>query len=295
MLVLLAPLCRAESPVFAVREMRVDFSPFTIVANPGETLVLPLLSGTLQGADLKAPEPVEAELALESLTLVAPEAPGFYPVALELPDGNTRQIQLFVTVPAEAIEDEYLNGYRMGPAPPGHHRYPELYRAPEGFIEVSEALLDTRLSPHFTLRQFLCKQKSDYPKYIALKESLLVLLEGLLGAVRERGYAVETFGIISGYRTPWYNKRIGNVPNSRHVYGDAMDFYIDLDGDGRMDDLDGDGIQGRGDVDLLAEIAEEYMTRPGNSLVYGGVGRYGKTSRHGGFIHVDTRGYAARW
>ena len=85
------------------------------------------------------------------------------------------------------------------------------------------------------------------------------------------------------------------MPNSRHVYGDAMDLYVDLDGDGLLDDLDGDGDRDRADVDILADIAEEYMTRPGNSLVYGGVGRYRKTHRHGGFVHVDTRGYAARW
>ena len=71
--------------------------------------------------------------------------------------------------------------------------------------------------------------------------------------------------------------------------------FVDVDGDGRMDDLDGDGDQDLVDVALLAEIADEFMRRPGNSLIFGGVGRYGKTSRHGGFVHVDTRGYAARW
>ena len=74
-----------------------------------------------------------------------------------------------------------------------------------------------------------------------------------------------------------------------------MDLFIDLDSDGKMDDLNRDGVHNRNDVDLLANLAEEFMSRPENRPVYGGVGRYGKTHRHGGFVHVDTRGYAARW
>ena len=47
---------------------------------------------------------------------------------------------------------------------------------------------------------------------------------------------------MSGYRTPFYNRSIGNQTRfSRHVYGDAADIYADDDGDGKMDDLDGDG------------------------------------------------------
>ena len=34
---------------------------------------------------------------------------------------------------------------------------------------------------------------------------------------------------------------------------------------------------------------------PENASLVGGVGRYRMTSRHGGFVHVDTRGYSARW
>lgn len=275
--------------------MVVAYSPFSVIAQPGEELVLPVHNGSLARAVIAAPAGVEWVLADSNLQIVAPVNPGLYPVSLTLVDGEVRDINLFVTVPASAIENEQLNGYQMGPAPPGHPRYPELYRAPTGFIEVTEDILDVRMSPHFTLRQFLCKQESDYPKYVAMKESLLVLLEGLLAAVNERGYPAQTFGVISGYRTPWYNRKIGNVPNSRHVYGDAMDLYIDVDRDGKMDDLNRDGRYDREDVVLLAEIADEFMRRPGNSLVYGGVGRYGKTSRHGGFVHVDTRGYAARW
>lgn len=292
LLLLLVHAVRADVPPITVRGLAVNYSPFTIIAMPGEAVDIGAPAGhslVLDGKPTGSPTGA-------GLVFSAPAQPGDYRLGLANSDGaSAMELQLLVTVPAAAVVAEALNDYRMGPPPPGHKTYPELYRAPAGFIEVTEDNLDLRLSPHFTLRQFLCKQQGGYPKYVALKESLLVLLEGLLGAVRERGYDASTFGVISGYRTPWYNKKIGNVPNSRHVYGDAMDIYVDVDGDGRMDDLNGDGLHDQRDVDILAAIAEEFMARPGNALLYGGIGRYDKTGRHGGFVHVDTRGYGARW
>ena len=50
---------------------------------------------------------------------------------------------------------------------------------------------------------------------------------------RAAGIDASTFRILSGYRTPFYNRSIGNETHySRHVYGDAADIYVDEDGDG---------------------------------------------------------------
>lgn len=271
--------------------MAVSYSPATLVATPGERVQL----GLATGLQVSLESAVIGSANESGWLLEAPLEPGLYVLQVAGHGSQAMTINLLVTVPASEIEEGWLNGYRMGPPPPGHPRFPGLYQPPQGFIEVTEDLLELPLTPHFRLRQFLCKQVSGYPKYLALDESLLVLLEGLLGAVRDRGYAVDTFGVISGYRTPWYNRRIGNVANSRHVYGDAMDFYVDADGDGLMDDLNRDGKRNRADVDLLATIAEEYMAAQDSASLRGGVGRYGKTARHGGFVHVDTRGFTARW
>jgi len=219
-------------------------------------------------------------IAVASQAFAAPKAATY-----ELPQG----------ISAAEVIDGYLNNYQIGKSPPSSNKYPLLYGEPGPFIEVTPGNMNNKVSPHFTLGQFLCKQEADFPKYIVLQQPLLVLLEGLIGAVRAAGYPVETFGVISGYRTPYYNKRIGNVPNSRHIYGDAMDFFIDLDGDGRMDDLNGDGKNNRADVDILFEIVKAFKRRPENLDLVGGVGRYYQASHHGGFIHVDTRGYKARW
>ena len=227
--------------------------------------------------------------------LTAPETPGIY--ALEMAhsgSGEVMGLNLFVAVPASRMEGEYLNGYRIGRYPPARKNRSD-YDPPRGFFEVTADNADTRLSPHFTLRQFVCKQEATYPRYVVIRESLLVLLEGLLEDVRSRGYDVDTFGVISGYRTPWYNRKIGNVPYSRHVYGDAMDIFIDVDRDGLMDDINGDGLRNRQDIDRFFGIVEAFKARPENSRLIGGIGRYGRTSRHGGFVHMDTRGYRARW
>ncbi len=281
---------RAQVPVVKIRGLAVDFSPAVLVASPGESVHLGMdssLEVSMAGAPAGARE-------AGGWLLQVPVEPGLYPLRVSGGAGEMR-INLLVTVPATEIVDGRLNGYRMGPAPPGNPRLAKFYSPPTGFIEVTEDMLDLQLTPHFQLRQFLCKQRSGYPKYLALRESLLVLLEGLLGAVRERGYAVDTFGVISAYRTPWYNRKIDNVANSRHVYGDAMDLFVDADGDGKMDDLNRDGRRDKADVELLAGIAEAYMAGSGQQQLHGGVGRYRKNARHGGFVHVDTRGFSARW
>ena len=278
-----------------VRGFTIDYSPFTLVAQAGEELRLGLTNSASGNLRLSSGEEEFGRQEAVGWVFEAPDSPGHYSLRVSAGDGAVTQLNLFVVVPASEVVDEKLRGYRLGPPPPGHNKFPHLYVPPSGYIEVTPQLLDIQLTPHFRLRQFLCKQQSDYPKYLVLKESLLVLLEGLLQSVRDEGYAIETFGVISGYRTPWYNRQIGNVPNSRHVYGDAMDLFVDIDGDGNMDDLDRDGDRDRDDVTVLFDIATRFMAQPGNAALVGGIGRYGRTGRHGGFVHIDTRGYAARW
>lgn len=201
------------------------------------------------------------------------------------------------SLPASDIVDGKLNGYTIGPAPTAHPRpeYSHFYVPPTKFIEVRPGNKSTAVSEHFRLEQFLCKQESEFPKYVVLQPSLLELLERLVDELNRAGFPVETFGVISGYRTPAYNRRIGNVPNSRHLYGDAMDFYVDLDRNGRLDDLNKDGRMDKSDVDFLYELVDTFLRRPENADLVGGLGRYYPNSRHGGYIHVDTRGFLSRW
>ena len=222
----------------------MQYEVFSLFMQPGESLQLMTGAGekgaflTLEGAPFGTPGPT-------GWTVTAPKTPGLYPLLAGADGRDGSRINLFVAVPAGRMTGERLNGYRIGRYPAPRAGRPN-YGAPPGFFEVNADNVDTRISPHFTLRQFLCKQESDYPKYVVIRESLLVLLERLLDDVRAEGYDIETFGVISGYRTPWYNRRIGNVPYSRHLYGDAMDIFIDGNRDGLMDDINADGVRNRG-------------------------------------------------
>jgi hypothetical protein len=285
----------AQPLAIGIRGHLVQQGVFSLFVGPGEELRLDLESYDTGNLQLYLGAQAYGSAGTGHWTLHAPEAPGLYQLRLEhKATGGSSLLNLFVGRSLPSGE-EALQDYFIGPPPPDHSKYPAFYREPQLYFEVTEENVDTRLSEHFTLRQFLCKQESGYPKYITLRESLLVLLEGLVQAIQQAGYPVETLGVISGYRTPYYNKSIGNVPNSRHVYGDAMDFFVDADGDGAMDDLNNDGERNRADVDLLYRIVESYKQRAKNMLLIGGVGRYYQATHHGGFVHVDARGFRARW
>lgn len=232
----------------------------TLTALPGETI-------TLQAMDRR-------------WNWTAPGAPGLYPIHVVSDDQrDSLIIQAFVLVPYSQLRGEYINGYRIG-------RYPT--RPPAGFIEVTRANENTFVSPHFRLKQFVCKQSGGYPKYIVLNEQLLQKLEQLLEQANLAGYAASTFYVMSGYRTPAYNHAIGNVPFSRHTWGAAADIFIDENHDGRMDDLNGDGRSDVRDAEVLYRLFEQ-------SGVEGGMGKYHPTAAHGPFVHVDVRNRRARW
>jgi len=210
--------------------------------------------------------------------------------------GDSITLNVFVMVPYNQLKGEYLGGYRIGKYPAIPYKQLPIYKPPKGFIEVTKENEETLVSPHFKLKQFLCKQESDYPKYIVLRERLLLKLELILEKVNEKGYRCDTFNILSGYRTPYYNRKIGNVKYSRHVYGGAADIFIDEDPkDDVMDDLNQDGKIDYRDAGIIYDIIDGMYGRPWYVRFLGGLGRYKKTEKHGPFVHVDARGFRARW
>lgn len=230
-------------------------------------------------------------------TWQAPAQTGLYVVRLmrAQPD-DSMLLNIFVMVPYQRLQGEYLNGYRIGRYPKILYKGLPSYRPPRGFIEVTEENIDTRLSPHFTLAQFVCKQDGGYPKYAVVRELLLLKLELILQKVNEAGYEARTFAVLSGYRTPYYNKAIGNVKYSRHQWGGAADIYIDENPcDGVLDDLNRDGLTDWRDAAVIYDIIDDMFGRKYYEPFIGGLARYRKTDTHGPFVHVDVRGFHARW
>jgi hypothetical protein len=226
----------------------------------------------------------------------SPSAPGLYPIKVVAPDGyEAATLQAFVVVPYDRLQGDLLNGYRIG-------RYPEkplnglaCYKPPAGFVEVTPQNEDVLVSPHFRLKQFVCKQPTDSRRYVVLNERLLLALEEALEQVNEAGYRATTFNVMSGYRTPAYNGALGDARYSMHQYGGAADIFIDENGDGLMDDLNGDGRIDIRDADVLYRLLEVAAARPDRQGLIGGLGEYPSTAAHGPFVHVDVRERKARW
>ncbi|MGJ3245434.1 MAG: D-Ala-D-Ala carboxypeptidase family metallohydrolase [Elainellaceae cyanobacterium] len=76
------------------------------------------------------------------------------------------------------------------------------------------------------------------------------------------------FRVTSWYRPPDVNRRVGGASESRHVVGDAIDYYVD-------------GLTG----DQIYRALDPWWA--------GGLGRY--TGSRSNLSHIDARGYRARW
>jgi hypothetical protein len=137
---------------------------------------------------------------------------------------------------------------------------------PGAAAPLIRAFPDAQISKSFRLSEFYPKGtqrpgRHTY-EYIRLSPSLVNALE----EIRERTGRPVT--VTSGYRPPAYNREVGGVSNSCHIDGLAADIYCD-------------GLT----TDQLYDICEQVIGKRG------GVGYYPKS----GFIHVDVRGYEARW
>ena len=226
----------------------------------------------------------------------APATPGLYPIEVTTRDGRDAvTVQAFVVVPHDQVQDGLLNGYPIGHYPEKPRSGIKEFGPPIGFIEVTPENRDALVSPHFRLGQFLCKQTADSRKYVVLNERLLLVLEHALKHVNEAGHSASTFHIMSGYRTPAYNRSLGSARYSLHQWGSAADIFIDEDEDGVMDDLNGDGRSDIRDADVLYRLVDEAGAEPESQGFIGGLAKYPSKATHGPFVHVDIRDYKTRW
>jgi len=200
--------------------------------------------------------------------------------------------------PIAALQTGKYERYHVGRWP-GDERAQEnpVYALPKGFIEVTPDNEDTPVSKHFRLRDFLTHDQQDvWPKVLVLQPRLVDKLELVADELRRRGLP-DALHVMSGFRTPQYNAQGvrpgGRARDSRHMYGDASDMFVDADGDGRMDDLNHDGKVDIQDAKLLFAAAE--AVEAAHPELVGGLSAYRATSAHGPFVHIDARGVKARW
>lgn len=264
-----------------------------ILRETGDTLTLPVGTSDEAAITFAAPEDSLAEF----MGPTTPARAGIWNVLLRMGQvvREVPSLNIVTLVPSTRLVEGRIGGYRIGQWPRGTGAY----AAPTGFVEVTPENMQTRVSEHFQLQDFLTKgQEGVWPKYVVISPRLLDKLELTIQELERRGHPVDNVFVISGFRTPWYNVSGGNPQGrgarSRHMYGDAADIAIDNDGDRCMDDLNGDGKVDIADARVIVEAAEAVEQQ--YPLLIGGIGIYRPVpGSHCGMVHIDTRGNRARW
>lgn len=113
------------------------------------------------------------------------------------------------------------------------------------------------ISKHFSRAELSCKCGCGQ----CIIDPMLI---GALEFIRAR--FMRPVHVLSGNRCRSHNAAVGGASNSQHLYGKAADIYVK--------DID---------LDSIVRAAEQARAD--------GIGIY----RGQGFVHVDTRGYKARW
>lgn len=113
-----------------------------------------------------------------------------------------------------------------------------------------------RLSPHFTVFEFYSRGNGN----LILDRKLIEKLEKL------RSNLNVPIKIVSGYRDPRYNRKVGGAPKSQHLRGTAADIVV-------------------------AGYSVKEVGRRADQVGFNGIGLY----RSQNFVHVDVRGWKARW
>ena len=116
-----------------------------------------------------------------------------------------------------------------------------------------------KLSTHFKVKEFACKDGSDA---VLVAPRLVMVLQSI------RSHFGAAVTINSGYRTPQYNTTVGGVTDSQHCYGTAADITV----------------KGQKPA-AVAAYARQLMPD------WGGVGVYSQK----GFTHIDVREAKADW
>jgi hypothetical protein len=271
-----------------------DTSAFVL---PRDTLTIHALGGPSGDYVLTAEHGAAVQQGVRKWRYTAPARPGAYEVSVDGPaKKDTITLHVFVMVPATQVRNGFLNGYHIGQYPAPLKGNP-LYAPPRGFVEVTKDNQDTKVSPHFTLKQFLCKEDTtrSFPKYVVLEDRLPLKLEAILERVNQLGFKTNTLHVMSAYRTPYYNRAIGDVKYSMHQFGSATDIFIDPDKKNRMEDLNRDGRVDIQDSRWLYDVIEKMTAEKVYRKFEGGLGFYPATSAHPPFVHIDVRGTKARW
>ena len=279
-----------------VRMLTVPYDTGAIFVMPHERIPLAVTAPASRLFRVDTPYGALTAVGPNRWTWEAPGEPGRYPVEVRNPAGKkVIDFNAFVMVPATDVRNGWLRGFQIGSYPATQLGGKPSYIAPKAFIEVNKDNEDTKVSPNFRLKQFLTRQQSGYPKFMVLEEGLIYVLEAIGKHLEAHGWDAGDIFIMSGYRTPFYNKLLDDTQWSMHQWGRASDIFLDKNKDGMMDDFNKDKVIDRNDAGALADLVDKLSKTPELAGFIGGIGIYSANAAHGPFVHVDTRPWKARW
>ncbi|MDA1370338.1 MAG: D-Ala-D-Ala carboxypeptidase family metallohydrolase [Proteobacteria bacterium] len=286
-------LGRSEIAVSINNEI-YPYKNFATYVLPQEHLGICLLSDNLERLRITANTGTLDPIEDCRWIWTAPDEPGQAQINILRGDELLMSLNVFVMTPASELVNGRIDNVIVGEYPEPIEDSP-IYQQPDGFIRVTEDMVDTPVSPNFVLGQFITSLDSSFPKYIVLRERLLLKLEALLERLNEQGIEAESLAVIAGYMTPDFNRSIGGQTHSRHIYGGAASVIIDRDADGKMDDLDGNGVIDTRDGGVLFDIIDELYSEPGKEFLRGGLFLYSASGDRGPAVLLDARGFRMRW
>ena len=231
----------------------------------------------------------------------APSQGGIWNLVLRMRDAvlPASEVSVITLVPLSEKRSGRIGDYRIGNWPYEGGGAPKaIYRPPAGMIRVTQQNKEMWLSEHIQLKDFITKgQENVWPKYVVVQPRILDKVELVIQELELMGHPVENIFAVSGFRTPAYNAGGGNTAGrgqlSRHMYGDAMDIAVDNDRNNVMDDLNGDGRINLADARVIGQAVDRVEKK--YPQLVGGMHYYPPTGGHRGMVHIDTRGFRARW
>lgn len=122
------------------------------------------------------------------------------------------------------------------------------------------------ITRHFSWHEFRCHDGTPVPPEYG--KNVKVLCEQL-EVIRHALGDVKVY-IVSGYRTPSWNAKVGGAPKSQHLLAKAADIRVH-------------GYTPEQIREVILDLIDK------GKIMQGGVGLYPT------FVHYDIRGYAARW
>lgn len=301
--------CRWVSPnTRAQQDVTFGGNPLVVML-PGEALQLECAPVPGKVTVLKDGHPIREG---ETAHFTAPETPGEYYIPVTVTaGGRSRDAELCVVVPHKASArkiDKGLN-VRADGQEVGEYRHcsqsgnlkvrenPDCYQPPVWWFRITPENAAFEIVPGMRAEDLVAPTEDTglrhtdlVPVYYPMWNTVATLRR----ALEQRGIPGRALKLISCFRTPSYNRMVGSNAFGRHIYGDAFDFYIDLEGDGRASDLNRDGKLDRRDAYMIVAIIEDLQAD--GAIPMGGIGVYNTIGGdHVVTMHLDTRGHRATW